>query len=105
MLSFISIKLCDAAAAATRADFECHKDGLCTGGWCTDGEMVVEFWSVNLENFIFHHVTAFIQCDSKSLAQLQGELLLPLNVGDKTGKEIFAQKIMLTIIIQSCLSS
>lgn len=105
MLFYISVKLCD-AAAATRADFECHKDGLCTRGWCTYSEiLVVEFWSINHENFIFHHVTPFIQCDSKSLLQLQGEILLLLNVADKTGKEIFAKKIMLTIIIQSCLSS
>ena len=66
---------------------------------------MVEFWSINHGNFIFHHVTAFIQCDSKSHLQLQDEILLPLNVGDKTGKEIFAKKIVLTVIIQSCLSS
>lgn len=89
MLFFISIKMCE-TAAVTRADFECHKDGLCTGGWCTDGEILVaEFWSVNHGNFIFHHVTAFLQCDSKSLLQLQSEIFLPLDVGAKTVKEIF----------------
>lgn len=45
MLLFVSIKLCD--AAALRSDFECHKGGLCTGGWCTDGEIfVVKFRSI-----------------------------------------------------------
>jgi len=99
MLFFIHVKLCGAAAAA-RADFECHKDGLCTGGWCTGGEiLVVEFWSINHESLIFHHVTAFIQCDSKSLLLLKDEILLLLNGGDEKGKDTFFFKIMLTIII------
>lgn len=66
MLFFFSGKLC--AAAATRDNSECHKHSACTRGWHADAEiLVVEFWSINHENFVFHCVTAFAQCDSKSL--------------------------------------
>lgn len=62
-----------------------------------DGAQMVRYLWQNLEayheNFILHHVTAAIQCDSKSLLQLQGEILLLLKTGGKTGKEIFAKKL------------
>lgn len=95
MLFLISVKFCDAAAAATGADFECHKDGLCTGGWwCRGGEIGGRILTYKQWEFHFSlRYCFYLVWFQKSPAAARWNITPIECWWEKTGKQIFAKKI------------